>query len=87
MTCRRRSTRSRTCPLSADDPQVRRGGWRDRVTDVVITGPVDVGQLARFADEFVVRLFAEGVTRTTIQGIAAPETVIEVPSFQLIRTT
>ena len=55
------------------------------MTDVVITGPVDVGQLARFADEFVVRLFAEGVTRTTIQGIAAPETVIEVPSFQLIR--
>jgi multidrug efflux pump subunit AcrB len=55
------------------------------VTDVVITGPVDVGQLARFADEFVVRLFAAGVTRTTIQGIAAPETVIEVPSFQLIR--
>jgi multidrug efflux pump subunit AcrB len=72
-------------PEDADDPQVRRGGWRDRVTDVVITGPVDVGQLARFADEFVVRLFAEGVTRTTIQGVAAPETIVEVPSFQLIR--
>jgi multidrug efflux pump subunit AcrB len=72
-------------PEDADDPQVSAGGWRDRVTDVVITGPVDVGQLARFADEFVVRLFAEGVTRTTIQGIAAPETVIEVPSLQLIR--
>jgi multidrug efflux pump subunit AcrB len=72
-------------PEDADDPEVRRGGWRDRVTDVVITGPVDVSQLARFADEFVVRLFAEGVTRTTIQGIAAPETVVEVPSLQLIR--
>ena len=72
-------------PDDADDPRVRRGGWRDRVTDVMITGPVDVTQLARFADEFVVRLFAEGVTRTTIQGIAAPETVVEVPSIQLIR--
>ncbi len=72
-------------PEGADDPQVRRGGWRDRVTDVVITGPVDVSQLARFADEFTVRLFAEGVTRTTIQGIAAPETIVEVPSIQLIR--
>lgn len=72
-------------PEGADDPQVRRGGWRDRVTDVVITGPVEVSQLARFADEFTVRLFAEGVTRTTIQGIAAPETIVEVPSIQLIR--
>jgi multidrug efflux pump subunit AcrB len=72
-------------PAEADDPQVTRGGWRDRVTDVVITGPVDVSQLARFADEFVVRLFAEGVTRTTIQGIAAPETVVEVPGLSLVR--
>ena len=31
-------------PEEADDPSVRRGGWRDRVTDVVITGPVSVDQ-------------------------------------------
>ena len=74
-----------TLPVDADDPEVRRGAWRDRVTDVVITGPVGVDQLARFADEFVVRLFAAGVTRTTIRGIAAQETVVEVPSIQLIR--
>src|SRR6056297_3646202 len=37
-------------PEDAEDPSVRRGGWRDRVTDVVITGPVGVDQLARFAD-------------------------------------
>ena len=30
------------------------------------------------------RLFAEGVTRTTIRGLAAPETVVEVPSANLI---
>jgi multidrug efflux pump subunit AcrB len=73
-----------TLPEDADDPNVRRGGWRDRVTDVVVTGPVGVDQLARFADEFVVRLFAEGVTRTTIRGLAAPRTVIEVPAQNLI---
>lgn len=72
-------------PAEADDPQVRRGAWRDRVTDVVITGPVGVDQLGRFADEFVARLFAEGVTRTTIRGIAAPEVLVEVPSISLIR--
>ena len=66
-------------PEDADDPTVRRGAWRDRVTDVVITGPVASDQLGRFADEFVIRLFAEGVTRTTIRGLAAPETIVEFP--------
>jgi multidrug efflux pump subunit AcrB len=72
-------------PDDADDPTVRRGQWSDRVTDVVITGPVDPAQLGRFADEFVVRLFAQGVTRTTIRGVAAPSTIIEVPSLALVR--
>ncbi|MFW2587906.1 efflux RND transporter permease subunit [Sagittula sp. SSi028] len=71
-------------PDEAEAPTVSRGGWRDRVTDVVVTGPVGVDQLARFADEFVVRLFAEGVTRTTIRGIAAPQIVVEVTSASLI---
>ncbi|MEP4247860.1 efflux RND transporter permease subunit [Tateyamaria sp.] len=73
-----------TLPEDADDPNVRRGAWRDRVTDVVIAGPVDTQQLGLFADELVTRLFAVGVTRTTIRGIAAPQTLIEVPSLQLI---
>jgi len=72
-------------PSEADDPVVRRGAWRDRVTDVVITGPVGVDQLGRFADEFITRLFAAGVTRTTIRGVAAPETIVEVSSGALIR--
>jgi multidrug efflux pump subunit AcrB len=73
-----------TLPADAEDPVVRRGTWRDRVTDLVITGPVGVDQLARFADELSARLFAEGVTRTTIRGLSAPRTVIEVPSANLI---
>ena len=75
----------RTLPSDADDPVVRRGAWRDRVTDVVITGPVAVDQLGRFADEFVARLFDQGITRTTIQGLADPEITIEVQSVNLIR--
>ncbi|CUJ04454.1 efflux RND transporter permease subunit [Cognatishimia activa] len=74
-----------TLPEDADDPRVRRGAWRDRVTDVVITGPLAPEQLGRFADEFVTRLFAEGVTRSTIRGIAAPRTIVEVPSVNLIQ--
>ncbi|MEM9343026.1 MAG: efflux RND transporter permease subunit, partial [Pseudomonadota bacterium] len=72
-------------PEEADDVKVSRRPWRDRVTDVVVTGPVGVAQLGRFADEFTSRLFAEGVTRTTIRGIAAPQTIVEVPSIALIR--
>ncbi len=71
-------------PEEAEEPVVRRGAWRDRVTDVVITGPVAPAQLGRFADEFVTRLFAAGVTRTTIQGVAAPQTLVEVPLAKLI---
>ncbi len=72
-------------PDDADDPQLRRGGWSDRVTDVVITGPVGVDQLGRFADEMVVRLFEEGVTQATVRGIAAPSTIVEVPALSLIQ--
>ncbi|KAA9010545.1 efflux RND transporter permease subunit [Histidinibacterium aquaticum] len=71
-------------PEAADEPRVRSGGWSDRVTDVVIRGPVGVDQLARFADEFVLRLFEEGVTQTVIQGVAAPETLVTVPSIALV---
>lgn len=74
-----------TLPEDAEEPVVRRGQWRDSVTDVVITGPVGLDQLGRFADEFVARLFQAGITRATIRGLADPQTVIEVPSVALIR--
>ncbi|MEM8730158.1 MAG: efflux RND transporter permease subunit [Pseudomonadota bacterium] len=73
-----------TLPEDADDPVVRRGAWRDRVTDVVITGPVDPQQLGLFADELISRLFSVGVTRTTIRGVAAARTIVEVPSVNLM---
>ena len=71
-------------PEDAEEPVVRRGAWRDRVTDVVITGPVGAEQLARTADEFVARLFAAGVTRATVSGVAVPETRVEVPAQALV---
>jgi multidrug efflux pump subunit AcrB len=72
-------------PDDADDPEIRRGVWWDRVTDVIITGPVSADQLGRFADEFTSRLFDVGVTRTTIRGLAAPQTMIEIPTVALIQ--
>lgn len=74
----------RTFPEDAEEPRILRSNWADRVTNVVITGPVALEQLARFADEFGARLFEAGITRTTIQGIAAPEILVEVPSLRLV---
>ncbi|WP_116132475.1 efflux RND transporter permease subunit [Tropicimonas sp. IMCC34043] len=74
-----------TLPEDADDPVVRRGGWNERVSDVVIAGPVGVDLLARYTDDFISRLFAEGVTRTWIRGIAAPRVVVEVSTLSLVR--
>jgi len=71
-------------PEDAEEPEVTRGAWRDRVTDLVITGPVATRQLGQFTDELVTRLYNAGVTRTTVRGVAAPQTVIEVPSTNLI---
>ena len=72
-------------PDEAEGGAIRRGNWFDRVTDVVITGPVAPEQIGRFADEMVGRLFEVGVTNTTIRGIVAPETLVEVPSASLVR--
>lgn len=72
-------------PEDAEEPRITRSSWSDRVTDVIISGPVEIEQLGQFADEFVMRLFAEGVTRTTVRGVAAPEVVVEVPTANLIK--
>ena len=73
-----------TLPEDAGDPKIKRGSWRDRVTDVIVTGPVGIEQLALYSDELVLRLFAAGVTRAAISGLAAPETVVELPLSSMV---
>ncbi len=71
-------------PEGSEEPEIRRGAWRDRVTDVVLSGPTDTNQLAKLTDEFINRLFSAGVTRTEIRGIAAPQIIVEITTAQLI---
>ena len=78
-------SQSGSLPDDADEPKVTRGVWRETVTDVVITGPLPVEQLGRLADELITRLYAEGVTRTSVLGYAAPRTVVELSTPQMIR--
>lgn len=72
-------------PESAEDPVVQRGRYRDRVTDVVIHGPVSVEQLTRFAQEFQDRLFQNGVSRTSLRGAHTPIIQIYAPEASLTR--
>ena len=72
-------------PDGVEEPEVRQDRWRDRVTDVVIHGPVGVDQLARIADVFVAQLYSSGVTRTAIEGVAAPEVLVEISTGSLLR--
>ena len=72
-------------PEGAEEPSVVRGSWRDKVTDVLISGPVSVDQLGRFSDEFSARLFQAGITRTSVQGLTAQTIRVNVPEMALIR--
>ena len=72
-------------PEEAETPTVVRRSWRDRVTDVIIHGPVSVDLLSRLSDEFVFKLFEGGVSKVNIRGVEAPRTIVTVPEVGLIR--
>jgi len=76
---------TRNLPENAEEPEIRRSAYRDRVTDVVISGPAGIEQLSRYADELQARLFREGVTRTSIRGVADPVIRVSTPEAMLIR--
>ncbi|MGB0499381.1 MAG: efflux RND transporter permease subunit, partial [Rubricella sp.] len=75
----------RNLPEGADDPVITRGAWRDRVTDVIISGPVGIEQLTRYSDQFQGLLYREGITRTTVSGVVAPEITVTLQELDLIR--
>ena len=75
----------RTLPENTEEPVIRRRAYRDRITDVVLYGPVGVEQLSRYAEELQALLFRAGITRTSIRGIADPVIRISTPEAMLIR--
>ena len=72
-------------PDTAEDPKIRRIAWRDKVTDVVISGPISVEQLNTYADEFSQKIYRKGISRTSIGGIEPPIINVIVPEQNLIR--
>ncbi|MDO5612734.1 MAG: efflux RND transporter permease subunit [Paracoccus sp. (in: a-proteobacteria)] len=72
-------------PEGAETPELTRGAWRDGVADVVISGPVSVDLLGRFGDDLLTRLYQRGITRATLTGVAAPETLVTLRAADLER--
>ncbi|SPH23391.1 Multidrug resistance protein MdtC [Defluviimonas aquaemixtae] len=72
-------------PEDAEQPTVRRAAWRDRVTDIVITGPIERAQLTVLSDEMLARLYRVGVTRASIQSAGSSEISVEIPMIELMR--
>lgn len=75
----------RDLPADIEKPVLRPGRWRDRVTDVLISGDLGIDQLYRIAEDFKTALFAKGVTLTSIDGISSPEVRINVRPRDLER--
>ncbi|MBU2532321.1 MAG: efflux RND transporter permease subunit [Alphaproteobacteria bacterium] len=75
----------RNLPEGTDEPIVRRGDWKDKVTEVVISGPIAADQLGRLGDEFVASLYRAGITRTVITGVSAPQIEVSVPEVSRVR--
>ncbi len=72
-------------PENAEEPIVRRRVWRDRVTNVMISGDLSSEQLGLIADEFNQKLYRQGVSKTSISGFQAPLIRVAVPENKLIQ--
>ena len=72
-------------PEASELPTIKKISWSDRVSDVVISGPLEIEQLAILADEYVSKLYREGISNTQIMGVSAPIIKVSVPSINLVQ--
>ena len=72
-------------PEASEIPTIKKISWSDRVSDVVISGPLEIEQLAILADEYVSKLYREGISNTKIMGVSAPIIKVSVPSINLVQ--
>ncbi|MDC3081227.1 efflux RND transporter permease subunit [Paracoccaceae bacterium] len=72
-------------PDDIDEINVKRRVWRDRVTNIVFSGPFTVEQLEKYSEEFLQLLYSEGVTKTSIRGGMEPIVRVVVPEISLVK--
>ncbi len=72
-------------PDELDDIDVKRRVWRDRVTNVVFSGPFTIEQLEKYSDEFLQLLYSEGIAKTSTRGGMEPIVRVVVPEISLLK--
>ncbi|MFL2800191.1 MAG: efflux RND transporter permease subunit [Paracoccaceae bacterium] len=74
-------------PDEIDEIDVKRRVWRDRVTNIVFSGPFTVEQLEKYSDEFLQLLYREGITKTSTRGGMEPIVRVVVPEISLLKNS
>ena len=72
-------------PDEIDEIDVKRRAWRDRVTNIVFSGPFTVEQLEKYSNEFLQLLYSEGIAKTTSRGGIEPIVRVVVPEISLLK--
>ena len=72
-------------PDEINDIDIKRRVWRDRVTNVVFSGPFSVQQLEKYSDQFLQILYSKGISKTSTQGGMNPIVRVVVPESSLIK--
>ena len=72
-------------PDEIDEIEVKRRAWRDRVTNIVFSGPFTVEQLEKYSNEFLQLLYSEGIAKTTSRGGIEPIVRVVVPEMSLLK--
>lgn len=72
-------------PEDLEKPIITARRWRDRVTDVLVSGDVALAVLKNAAEELRTNLFKSGVTLVDIQGVSTPEFRVDVRPDDLER--
>ncbi len=70
-------------PDDVETPTITRGWFRDRVTNVVVYGDLSLDALEARAEELTTALFAQGITKTSIEGITDPKVTLKFDSQTL----
>lgn len=74
---------SASLPDSADDPEVERGAWRDRVFDMVVSGDYPAARMEEIGLALEQELLRSGLTSVELRGATTPEISVVLSAGRL----
>ncbi|MCP1169366.1 efflux RND transporter permease subunit [Limimaricola litoreus] len=70
-------------PEAAEDAEIARGVWRERVFDVVLSGDVEADRIEALGEELKQEFLRAGITRVSLRGVTSPEITLEIDAAHL----